>query len=90
MLSAKEAREKSELIHNEKVDADYLKLTTYADDAISKAIENGDEGVRLDITQSITLDAILKAIKALEDLGYTVDHKFQRGIRTIYINWGDA
>lgn len=90
MLSAKEARQKSELIHNKKVDDDYLKLMTYADDVISKAIENGDEGISLNLTQYITLDAILKLIEMLENLGYATSKSYQDGAYTIYINWGDA
>lgn len=90
MLSAKEAREKSELIYNKKVEEDYLALVNCVDNVISEAVDKGDRNTSIVVTNHITLDATLKTIKTLEDLGYTVDQSPQTGIRTIYINWGDA
>lgn len=90
MLSAKEAREKSELIYNKKVDDDYLALIICVGDAITKAVNNGDKEINVNIAPHIVSDASLKIIKALKDLGYTVKQNYQFGIHTIYINWGDA
>ena len=90
MLTAKEARQESELIHNKKVDTDYLELVISVDSAITKAIDNGDKRISVNIAQNIVSDAVLKLIKSLEDLGYTVEQSYRSGVRKIYIDWGDA
>ena len=90
MLTAKEAKQESELIHNKKVDKDYSELVISAGDAIVKAVHNGDKRISVNIAQHIVSDAVLKLIKSLEDLGYTVKQNHQSGIRTVYIDWGDA
>lgn len=90
MLTAKEARQESELIHNKKVDKDYSELVISVDSAITKAVDDGDKQTSINIVPHIVSDAILKLIKSLEDLGYTVKQNYQSGIRTVYINWGDA
>ncbi len=90
MLTAKEARQESELIHNKKVDEEYLELIISVDSAITKAVDNGDKQTSINIVPHIVSDAILKLIKSLEDLGYTVKQNYKSGIRTVYINWGDA
>ena len=90
MITAKEARQESELIHNKKVDEEYLELIISVDSAITKAVDNGDKQTSINIVPHIVSDAILKLIKSLEDLGYTVNQNYKSGIRTVYINWGDA
>ena len=90
MITAKEARQESELIHNKKVDEEYLELIISVDSAITKAVDNGDKQTSINIVPHIVSDAILKLIKSLEDLGYTVKQNYKSGIRTVYINWGDA
>lgn len=90
MLTAKEARQESELIHNKKVDTDYLELVISVDSTITKAVDNGDKQTSINIAQNIVSDAVLKLIKTLEDLGYTVEQSYRSGVRKIDINWGDA
>lgn len=90
MLTAKEAKEKSNAIYNKKVDEEYLELLTCVETQIAKATEKGEFSLSISTKLIIKLDSVLKTVEALRDLGYSVRYFYDCNIRKIYINWGDA
>lgn len=90
MLTAKEAKEKSNAIYNKKVDEEYLELLTYIETQIAKATEKGEFSLSICTKPNIKVGSVLKTVEALRDLGYSVSYFYDYNIRKIYINWGDA